>query len=451
MKFTKEFNDMFTCYRFDHTRTAYQYLCGLIQSERRNMERMEETVVDVDYDVIQHFISHSSWDARAVMNRVSEQADGLLGGTGRTALILDETAFAKKGRASAGAARQWNGRLGKVDNAQVAVCGALSAGDRAILVDMALFLPEEWTEDPARCRKVGIPPEDARFRTKPELALEIVRRQRGAGIRFDYVLADGLYGHSGDFCRALADDGETFLVHLHSNTRVYLDDPRPAVPARSSGRGRRATKLRAQSEPVRVDVLCSRLSPEAFQRVLVRETSTGGLEVEAYRRVVYVWDGEEETARRLTLYIRREVASPDEIKYGLTNAPEDRPLEDLAYMEAQRYFIEHAFEEAKSQVGMAQYQVRGWMAWHHHMALVMMAMLFLTKQRMAHRETYPLLSCRDIKDFLAYFLPKRGTRFEEILRRMEVRHQKRLAASTHAARRKRKGDEAKNTPFNLPK
>jgi SRSO17 transposase len=442
---------MFTCYRFNHAPTAYQYLCGLFQSERRNMERMEEAVVGVDYDEIQHFISHSSWDARAVMDRVAAQADGLLGGTGRSALILDETAFAKKGRGSVGVARQYNGRLGKVDNAQVAVCGALSAGDRAVLVDMALFLPEEWTNDPARCRKVGVPPEEIRFRTKPELAVEIVRRQRAAGLRFDYVLADGLYGHSGEFCRALADDGETFLVHVHSNTQVYLNDPCPAIPVRSTGRGRPASKLRAQSEPVRVDAFGSGLSPEEFQRIRVRETSVGGLDVDAYRRLVYAWDGTEETARRLTLYIRRDVASPEEIKYGLTNAPEDTPLVILGYMEAQRYFIEHAFEEAKGQVGMAQYQVRGWMAWHHHMALVMMALLFLTRQRMMHQEAYPMLSGYDIKVLLAHFLPKRQTSLEEILRQMEVRHHKRRAASTHAAKRKKKDGMAKVMPFNLPK
>jgi SRSO17 transposase len=442
---------MFTCYRFDHTQTAYRYLCGLIQSERRNMERMEEAVVGVDYEVMQHFISDSSWDARAVMDRVAQQADGLLGGTGRTALILDETAIAKKGRASVGVARQYNGRLGKVDNSQVAVCGALSAGDRAVLVDMALFLPEEWIQNPARCEKVGVPPEEIRHRTKPELAIEIVRRQRQAGIRFDYVLADGLYGHSGDFCRALSHDGETFLVHVHSNQQVYLEDPRPALPVRSTGRGRPAAKPRAQSEPVRVDALSLHRSPEEFQRVRVRETSTGGLDVDAYRRLVYVWDGKEETARRMTLYIRRDVASSSEIKYCLTNALGDTPLEALAYMEAQRYFIEQAFGDAKGQVGMAQYQVRGWMAWHHHMALVMMAMLFLTKQRMLHQGEDSWFSCRDIKLFLAYFLPKRQISFQEILRQMEVRHKKRRTASKNVARRKRKENEANIMPFNLPK
>ena len=442
---------MFTVYNFDRTQAAYLYLCGLIQSERRNMERMEESVVDVDYEALQHFISSSMWDHRAVMDRVAQEADHLVGGTGRTALILDETAIAKKGKASVGVARQWNGRLGKTDNAQVGVAGVLSAGDRAMLVDMELFLPEEWTNDPARCEKVGVPEERLIYRTKPELALEIVRRQRRAGIRFDYVLADGLYGHSGPFCRALADEGEIFLFHVHCDQRVYLEDPRPEIPARQTGRGRPPTKPRAQSEPVRVDTVFSKLSQDDLERLEVRNTTTGVLEVDAFQRQVWVWDGEEETARRLTLYIRQDVDSPEEIKYCLTNSPQDTPLLVLARMEAQRFFIEHAFEEAKSEVGMAEYQVRGWLAWYHHMALVMMALLFITKQRMLHQEAYPLMSCHDIKVFLAYFLPKRQNSVQEILRQMEVRHQKRQAASRSAARRRKQRAEAISVPINIPK
>lgn len=442
---------MFTVYNFDQTLKAYQYLCGLIQTERPNMERMEEVVVDVDYEALQNFISSSPWDYRAVMGRVAQEADHLVGGTGQTALILDETAMAKKGKASVGVARQWNGRLGKTDSSQVAVAGVLSAGDRALLVDMELFLPEQWTNDPVRCRDAGVPEERLAYQTKPELALEIVRRQRKAGIRFDYVLADGLYGNSGPFCRALADEGEIFLFHVHCDQRVYLEDPHPEVPPRQTGRGRPPTKPRAQSEPVRVDALVSDLSVDDFERLEVRKTTTGILEVDGYRRQVWVWDGEEETARSLVLYIRQETNSKDGIKYCLTNAPEDTPLLALARMEAQRFFIEHAFEEAKSEVGMAKYQVRGWLAWHHHMALVMMALLFITKHRMLHQEEHPLLSCHDIKLFLAFFLPKRQTSVQEILRQMEARHQKRRAASQNAARRKKQENLANSMPSNIPK
>ena len=242
-------------------------------------------------------------------------------------MLIDETGIAKKGRCSVGVARQWNGRQGKVDNCQVAVCGVLSTGERAMLVDMELFLPETWTNDSERCRKAGVPDDHLSHRSKPELALRIVRRQREAGVRFDYVCADGLYGNSGVLCRALDDEGETFMLHVHADRLVYLEDPRPEVPPRKGGRGRPPTKLQAQSEPIRVDALFKPLTEDDFERLAIRRTTKGLLEVNAYRRPVWVWDGEEKEARRFTLYIRRDLEAPNEIKYCLSNAPEQTPAD----------------------------------------------------------------------------------------------------------------------------
>ncbi len=439
--FCSDFGNMFVCHRKNNTDAAYQYICGLIQSDRRNMERMEENVAEADYETLQHFISGSPWDARAVMNRVALESDSLLGGTGRTGLLIDETSFVKKGKSSAGASRQWNGRLGKTENSQVAVFAALSAGDRVVPVDTELFLTEEWTDDAERCRKAGIPEERIVHKTKPELALEIVFRQRELGVRFDYVCADGLYGNSPAFCRALDDASEIFLVHVHSDQRIYLEDPMPEIPPRTSDRGRRPSKLKAQCEPVRADELLKSLDDDDLVRIRVRNTTTGVLEVDAYRCNVWVWNGEEKEARLWTFYIRRDVQSPDEIKYCLTNASDSVPISVLAEMEAQRFRIERAFEDAKSQIGMAEYQVRGWNSWYHHMALVMMAMLFMTKIRMMYQGKTPLLSCYDIKVLLAYFLPNRKNSVDEILRQMELRHDKRRAASESAAKRRRLASE----------
>jgi len=241
--FCLDFGDMFVCHRHDNTTTAYQYLCGLMQSDRRNMERMGENVVEADYEALQQFISSSPWDARAVTDKVALESDGLIGGTGRTGLLIDETAFAKKGKCSVGVARQWNGCLGKTENSQVAVFAALCAGDRVIPVDTELFLPREWTDDEERCRKAGVPEDRFEYRTKPELALGIVLRQRELGVRFDYVCADGLYGNSPAFCRALDDASEIFLVHVHSDQRVYPEDPRPRIPPGTSDRGCRPANI----------------------------------------------------------------------------------------------------------------------------------------------------------------------------------------------------------------
>ncbi len=140
--------------------------------------------------------------------------------------------------------------------------------------------------------------------------------------------------------------------------------------------------------------------------------------------------------------------SKGEIKYCLTNAPARTPIRGLAEMEAQRFWIERAFEDAKSHAGMAEYQVRGWKAWHHHMALVMMTMLFMMKHRMLWADDIPLLSCYDIKVLLAHFLPRRQDSAEEIIRQMELRHAKRMAASENAAKRQR---IEMNPESNIPK
>ncbi len=166
-----------------------------------------------------------------------------------------EPLLQKKGRCSAGVARQWNGRLGKPENSQVAVFAALSAGDRVIPVDTELFLPEEWTDDRERCVKAGIPENRYDHKTKPELAIEIVKRQRKIGTRFDYVCADGLYGNSHAFCRSPDDASETFIVHVHCDQGVYQEDPCPRVSPRISDRGRRPSKPKAQCEAVRADEL----------------------------------------------------------------------------------------------------------------------------------------------------------------------------------------------------
>ena len=140
------------------------------------------------------------------------------------------------------------------------------------------------------------------------------------------------------------------------------------------------------------------------------------------------------------MLIRREIENPSEVKYCLSNAKEQVPSVTLARRESQRFWIERAFQDGKQEVSMADYQVRGWLGWYHHMALVMMAMLFMTRYRMLFAEEKPLLSCYDIKVLLAHFLPSRGQNADEILRQLERRHRKRRAASESAARRRARGE-----------
>ena len=143
---------------------------------------------------------------------------------------------------------------------------------------------------------------------------------------------------------------------------------------------------------------------------------------------VWVWNKEEASARYWSLIVRREVDSRETIKYSLSNAPEGASAERLAFMQGQRYFVERAFQDAKGTAGMDHYQIRSWQSWHHHMALVMMSMLFMLKTRLEEKETTPLLSCPDIATLLAKFLPRRDTDIEEVFRQMGVRHRQRQAS-----------------------
>jgi SRSO17 transposase len=414
---------------------AEQYLQGLMQAGRKNMERMEEVVPECNYQSLQHFLSHSEWDARAVLDQVAREADRHLGGSEDSALLLDESAFAKKGEMSVGVARQWNGQLGKVENSQVAVFAALAQGPYSTLIDTRLYLPKEWLKDPERCREAGVPADAVVSKSKADLAFEMVVGARQNGLRFSWVGMDGGYGKEPGLLRRLADQGEVFVADVHKDQQIYLEDPDPAVPERRSPRGKKPTRLQAQSDSQRVDEWLKAQPSESWQKVTVRPGSKGELQVEALQARVWLWDGSEPRARCWHLVATRELGSPETIKYFLSNAAAETSLERLVQMQRQRFWIERSFEDAKSESGMADYQVRGWLAWHHHMALVMMAMLFMLEEKLSQKEVYPLLSCADIEVLLAHFLPRRDVTVAEVVRQMEARHRARQRSIDSAYRR----------------
>lgn len=405
---------------------------------RKNVERMTEVVSDSDYQSLQHFISHSPWDHRPVMDQVAQDCDRLLGGSPDTGLIIDETSIPKKGNKSVGVARQWCGRLGKVDNCQVGVFASLVRGSSAALIDGRLYLPKEWTDDRKRCRKAGVPA-DADFKTKSQLAHEIVHHARSQGIRFAWVGVDGGYGKEPAFLSTLDDEGEQFVADVHKDQSIYLEDPAPYVPQRRTSAGRTPSRHVTDVPKITVEAWAASQPEEAWRRIATRDSSKGKLMVDILTRRVWVWNRDERTARQWHLVVRREVSARDTIKYSLSNAPEETTVERLAYMQGQRYFVERSFQDAKESAGMDQYQIRGWQAWHHHMALVMMSMLFMLETRLEQKEQHPLLSCPDITTLLAHFLPRRDVTPEEVLRQMEVRHRQRQASIDSAYARQRAG------------
>jgi SRSO17 transposase len=389
---------------------------------------MAEVVPDSKSRNLQQFLTHSKWDARSVIDHVARDANQFLGDEQRAGLLIDESGFAKQGPMSVGVSRQWLGRLGKVDNGQVAVFGVLSRDRYAIPVDVKLYLPKKWTEDPKRCEKAGIPEAERVFRTKEQLALEIVSHARQNGLRYGWVGADAGYGKGPGFCLELDRMGERFVVDLHSDFPIYLEDPRPYLPEKTSRKGPKFNRYRTDASSIEVKAAVEGLKLCEQPVLKLRDTTRGPLKVRALRFPVYVWDREASQACRFFLLATQILGPKAETKISLSNAPETMKLKTLAWMQLQRYWVERAFEDAKSECGMADYQVRKWSAWHHHMALVMMAMLFMLNERVRHKDSYPLLSCSDIEELLSRFLPRRDVTREEVIRQLEYRHRKRLAA-----------------------
>jgi SRSO17 transposase len=391
------------------------------------MERMAEAVPDCDDQALQHFLTNSPWEDQRVVEQVTHDANSLLGGHADSCLIIDESGMPKKGKKSVGVSRQWCGQLGKTDNCQVGVYSILCRGEHAVPIGFRLFLPQCWIDDEERCKSAGIPDEFIEFQSKPEHAVQLVIEARGNGADFEWVSTDALYGNTPSFTRMLDRLHETFMVDVSKSQRIYLEDPDPTVPPAKSEKGRRPSKLKARCAPIRVDKWIEQQPESKWKRTRVRDATKGKLWVDVIHHRVWLWDGEEPQANCWHLIVRRDIGTTD-FKYSLSNAPAETSYKRLAYMQAQRYWVERNFQDAKNQCGMGEYQARKWQSWHHHMAMVMMAMLFMVEQRIFFKDAYPLLSCFDIVCILNFLLPQRAVTLEEVIRQMEVRHERRWAS-----------------------
>lgn len=399
---------------------------------------MVERVPDSDYYQIQHFISESPWDARAGFDRVASDTSQLFATHQRVGLLIDESAHRKKGKESVGVARQYCGTIGKVDNCQVAVYAALSAEKYYGLIDTALYLPEEWTSNETRCKKAGVPPlpegEKRVCKTKVELALDIVRHQKDLGTWFHYVGADGLYGNSYHFQQELDKMGILFVLDIHSDQHVYTEPPVIAIPEKTATAGRNPSRYKATGNAIEVREFAKNIAKELWQKMRLRQTGKGDLNCLGYTQKVYLWDGESSDymERKLVLRVTGQKDGSREYKYAISNAFDGEcTTEELVQMQSQRYFVERSFQEAKQEAGMSQYQVRGWLAWHHHMAMVMMALHFILSEKMLLKDKLPLLSAYDVREIMLNIYPQKGATEKAIMEQINKRHLQRRIKQNH--------------------
>lgn len=402
---------------------AARYVGGLLShTQRKNMERMDERLGDNPelgedvYQATQNFISTSQWEVGPLFAMVSQQANQRLGNAPNSVLVIDESGQSKKGIKSVGVARQHNGRTGKQDNCQMGVYSALNNGSRVAMIGARLFLPEEWINDKDRCEEAWIPKEriEQGHLTKIDHAKELVMEALQNGVQFSCIAMDAFYGRDGKLRRFLEEKSLIYCVDVPTNARLF--EFKPNVD-------KRPEKITAAT--LSVAELAEKILREGkhpARTIDLREGDHGI--VEAKVTVVRVWEWSADSDEPVELWLLIRVMPDGTMKLSLCNADAKTPLSQLAHWQAARFWVERCFQDAKSHCGMGQYQARGWWAWHHHMALVILAVLFQMEERMMSPTGISDLTACDITDIIEWVLVAKPTE-EEVIRRIENRHEDR--------------------------
>lgn len=322
---------------------------------------------------IQSFVGCSTWDDEKVMSEVRRHVKEELADP-NAVLVIDPSAFAKKGTESCGVKRQWCGRLGKLENCQVGVflCYAACGGHAPL--DRRLYLPEDWAEDDKRREKCHVPPEIV-FQEKWRIGLTMLDGCRGE-LPHGWVAGDDELGRCSEFRAQLRRRNERYVLDVPCNTLVR--DLEAARPRRKhAGRGRKRVV-----PFVRADKWAAGQPAAAWRRMEVRPGTKGPLVVEAMTRCVQTRDenGHVGPEERL-LVTRTMVEGETKIDYSLSSAGPEVELKELVQAHAQRYRIEQMLEEGKGEAGLDHYEVRSWVGWHHHMTLALLALWFLQTER----------------------------------------------------------------------
>ncbi len=384
LAYSAEFAPLFR--RAEQRHWAFQYLQGqLLDLERKSIEPMALALADGDVQAMQQFISVGAWDDAQLLERHQALVADSLGDRTTGVLIIDGCDFPKQGRESVGVAPQWCGALGKVANSQASVVACYASARGYTLVDRRLFLPERWFSEAyqERRQRCGVPA-DQQPRTEPELAGELITTLHRRGVLpFQWVTCDEHFGNNPALLDAVAAAGVYYLAEVPHPTRVWRERPPTAVPP-SRGRGRPPTRERVVPEapaPVRVDHLAEQLAADQWTPAVIKEGAKGPLAAEfAFVRAVAVRD--ELPGPAVWVVLRRSRGETPELKTYLSNAPAETPSATLVWVSGMRWPVESAILECKSELGMDHYEVRGWVGWHHHLAMTFLAHHFLVRLRL---------------------------------------------------------------------
>jgi SRSO17 transposase len=389
--FHEQFADCF--HRSESREHFFNYMAGQFSElERKSIEPIALAIKDGNVRAMQRFVSVAQWDDENILSKYRSFVNDDLGSS-TGALIFDESGFLKKGQDSIGVARQYCGTAGKVDNCQVGVFAAYVSESGYSLVDKRLFIPEKWFSDEYRERRKKCNlPEDTVFRTKPQLASEMMQAiHKEKTLPFKYVLGDSIYGISPEFIETVETlPGITYMVSVPKNTLCWLKRPTTTTKQyRWGGKTKsKAVLTDTDSNPIAVGDLAKNINDYFWYRRKVSEGTKGPIVYEFTRRQV-VLSAAGLPGKTVWLLIRRTIGDDPEYSFFISNASSTTRLKTLVWLSGLRWAIEQCFRETKTDLGMDHYEVRKFMGWHHHILTCMLAHFFLwhLKIRMGKKNT----------------------------------------------------------------
>lgn len=367
------------------------YCTGLmLPLSRKSVEpmaaRMDPLHASAKHQALHHFVAKSEWSDWQMLRRVAQWAVPHMDMSNGGFWIIDDTGFPKKGVHSVGVARQYCGVLGKQDNCQVAVSVSLACEDGSLPVAWQLYLPRSWADDAQRRKKAGVP-EEVEFATKPQIALQQLRRLLDEGAPKHCVLADAGYGIDYDFRRNLSGMGLLYMVGVTQAVVVWPPGVTPLPPKRYKGMGRTPSMPRrtATRQPVSVKELALDLPETAWQNISWREGTNAQLTGRFAAVRVRCAGGNAGRARLLPeqwLLIEWPAGQAEPEKCYLSTLPETTALNDLVRIAHMRWRIERDYQDLKQDMGLGHYEGRGWRGFHHHASMSIAAYGFLMAQRL---------------------------------------------------------------------
>jgi SRSO17 transposase len=375
----------------DRQQPMHDYCLGLLMPiERKSVEPMAAITapaqVAAKHQSLLHFVGNAAWSDAAMLGKVRELVLPVVERSGPIeAWIIDDTGFPKKGRHSVGVTRQYCGQLGKQDNCQVAVTLSLANRDASLPVAYRLYLPEDWAKDQSLRRKAKVP-EAIAFQTKPEIALEQIKAARAAGLPEGVVLMDAGYGNDTELRTAITALGMSYVAGIAATTTVWPPGASPLLPQTRSGRGRPQTRLQRDGEhqPITVKALAFNLPKEAWQTIAWREGSAEWLCSRFARQRVRPAHRDTNLSQPRAeewLLIEWPADETEPTKYWFATLPEDIAFDRLVDLAKLRWRIERDYQELKQELGLGDYEGRGWRGFHHHASLCIAAYGFLIAER----------------------------------------------------------------------